>query len=228
MSCNKKTVGILGGMGPAATVELFSRIVNNTSAHRDSEHVNLVIINDPSIPDRTNFILENGDSPIPKMEENLKKLYLAGADTVVIPCMTAHAFINELQRKSPIPIINAIKLIEHYLQLNSDIKKIGLLATTGSINSGSYQKFISRELLLPSEQEQEMVMSVIYKVKGGKFGLNEVKEMGKVVKSLKGAGAQAIIAGCTELGIILNDDNMQIKVLDPLSFLAAEAIRIGT
>src|SRR5690625_5272269 len=105
-----KIVGILGGMGPAATSELFEKIINNTKATIDQEHVSTIIINDPMIPDRTEYILGKGTSPIPRLVKNIKKLSEIGADVIVIPCMTAHTFISELQSYSPVPIINAIHL----------------------------------------------------------------------------------------------------------------------
>src|SRR5690625_4315020 len=227
MNGNRKTVGILGGMGPAATVELFSRIVNNTPANKDCEHVNLVIINDPSIPDRTSYILNKGDSPIPKLLENLKKLERAGAELAVIPCMTAHAFIGELQSKSPIPILNAIGLVERHLQLYSNIKNVGLLATTGSIKSGAYQKNISKKLIIPNDRVQEDVMTIIYKIKAGYYEKDLYDELFNIIKELKDRGAQAVIAGCTELGIVMNEKNSKMKIIDPINLLVEEVVKYG-
>src|SRR5690625_4403705 len=227
MNSHGKTIGILGGMGPAATVELFSRIVKKTPAKVDSEHVKLIIINDPTIPDRTNYILEKDDSPIPKLLENLNRLHLSGAELAVMPCMTAHAFIDELQSKSPIPIINAIELVEGYLRLHPDIQKVGLLATTGSVVSGAYQKYITKNLIIPDEERQQDVMHVIYKIKAGDYGEEINKCTDEVVSELVEKGAQAVIAGCTELGIIMNENRLKIKVIDPINLLVEEVVKYG-
>lgn len=228
----RKTVGILGGMGPAATVELFNRIVNYTNASRDEEHVNLVIINDPTIPDRTKFILGNGENPVPKLIQNLNKLINAEVDVVIMPCMTAHAFIEELQAETSIPIINGIVLIEEYLNnLDISIDRVGLLATTGSVKSGTYNKFLSREVITPNDKIQNKLMDIIYGEKGIKAGfvnddiLNQLLE---IIRTLKNKGAQAFIAGCTELGLVLNNENTQEIIIDPIDFLAYRAIEIGT
>lgn len=228
----RKVIGILGGMGPAATVELFSRIVNNTNATKDEDHVKLVIINDPSIPDRTEYILGNGQNPVPKLKENLNLLINSKVDAVIIPCMTAHAFITELQEESSIPIINGIKLVEEYLNsLDIAINRVGLLATTGSVKSKAYNNYLSREIITPSDENQNKLMDIIYGEKGIKAGfintqiLNELLE---IIYSLKEKGAQAFIAGCTELGLVLNNENTDELIIDPVDLLALKAIELGT
>lgn len=228
----RKTIGILGGMGPAATVELFSRIVNNTVAEKDTDHVNMIIINDPSIPDRTNYIVGEGESPVPKLKENLKKLVDAAADVIIIPCMTAHAFIEQLQEETPKPIINGIKLIDDHLkEINGDIGRIGLLATTGSVKSKTYNKFLSKEIITPTDVEQNRLMDIIYGKNGIKAGYTNqqiLQDLLEIVRSLKNKGAQAFIAGCTELGIVLNSENSGEIIIDPIDLLALKAIKIGT
>lgn len=228
----RKTIGVLGGMGPAATVELFSRVVNNTTANNDSDHVKLIIINDPTIPDRTKYILGNGVSPIPLLKKNLNKLAYLEVDAVIIPCMTAHAFIPQLQQNYPIPIVNGIELIEEYLNNNEpNIEEIGLLATNGSIRSGVYQKYISRKIITPNDKNQEKLMDIIYGEKGIKAGninddvLNRLKY---IIDDLKDNGAQAIIAGCTELGLVLTEDKINELIIDPITLLAKKAIEIGS
>lgn len=227
----QKTVGILGGMGPAATVELFSRIVNNTNASKDDDHVNLVIINDPSIPDRTKYILGDGENPVPKLKQNLRKLIDAGVNAVIIPCMTAHAFIPELQKETSIPIINGIELIEEYLNyIDQKIDRVGLLATTGSVKSGTYNKYLSREVITPNDVDQKKLMNIIYGEKGIKAGFinNQIlNELLEIIDNLKKKGAQAYIAGCTELGLILNSENTNEIIIDPIDLLALKAIELG-
>lgn len=226
-----KVVGILGGMGPAATAELFTRIINNTVAEMDQEHVNMIIINDPQIPDRSAYILKNGTSPIPKLQENLDKLYHAGADVAVIPCMTAHTFINELNKTSHIPIINAIDLVEQYIKrFYPGIKKIGLLATDGSIASNVFQKYITTKIIVPNQSQQHEIMDIIYGKNGIKSGYVDgdvTDRIKKVTDKLKEKKVEAVIAGCTELSLVMDEDKLEIPIIDPITILAKKVVEIG-
>lgn len=227
----QKVIGILGGMGPAATSELFTRIIDNTAAEMDQEHVNMIIINDPQIPDRSKYILEDGISPIPKLLENLNKLSIAGADVAVIPCMTAHSFIDELNKTSPIPIINAIGLVEQYIQtVYPRLKKVGLLATNGSVGSRVFQSYISKEIVIPDKVGQNEVMDIIYGEEGIKSG-NTSEELTERVRAitnkLKKENAEAVIAGCTELSLVMDEKNIDIPVIDPINLLAKKVVEIG-
>ncbi len=231
LTMSKRVIGILGGMGPAATVELFSRIVKNTSAKTDQDHINTVIINDPQIPDRTEFIFGNGENPVPRMVNNLNKLYKAGADTAIIPCMTAHSFISEMQKSSPIPIVNAIELVEKHLQnFYPDIQKVGLLATNGSVNSGVFRQYISKEIITPTNIEQEKLMNVIYGdngIKSGNTGSEVLLDLNNIVSKVKEKKIQAVIAGCTELSLVMSEESFNLPVIDPILLLAKEAVRLG-
>lgn len=228
----RKTIGVLGGMGPAATVELFSRIVTNTNAKSDDEHAKIVIINDPTIPDRTRYILGKGENPIPKLKQNLVKLANAGADVAVIPCMTAHTFISELEYDSPIPIINAIKLVEDCLSSEKlNIKNVGLLATSGSIKARVFQNQLTKKIIVPNHENQKLLMDIIYGkdgIKAGFINSEIIDRINNIIDDLKKDGAQAIIAGCTEIGLVMNNDNAKVPIIDPISLLAEEAIKIGT
>ncbi|RHW35508.1 cysteate racemase [Oceanobacillus profundus] len=227
----QKVIGILGGMGPAATLELFTRIIDNTAAEADQEHVNMIIINDPQIPDRSKYILEDGASPIPKLIENLNKLFYAGADVAVIPCMTAHSFINELNKTSPIPIINAISLVEEHIQTEyPSFNKVGLLATNGSVHSGVYQRYISKEIVVPEKAGQMEVMDIIYGNEGIKSGntSSEVTDrIRDVTDKLKKEDIEAVIAGCTELSLVMDEKSIDIPVIDPITLLAKKVVMLG-
>jgi len=228
----QKTIGILGGMGPAATVELFTRIIDNTQAEIDQEHVNMVILNDPQIPDRSNYILENGPSPIPRLIENLKKLSYAGAEVAVIPCMTAHSFLKELSYNSPIPIINAISVVDEYIEkAHPRLKKVGLLATNGSIESGVFPGYISKEVITPDKVQQIEVMDTIYGedgIKSGNVSYEITRRLNDVTKKLvEEEGIEAVIAGCTELSLVMSDEHSEVPVIDPVTLLAKKVVEIG-
>lgn len=223
-------IGILGGMGPAATVELFQNIVNRTKVENDQEHIEIIILNDPKIPDRTQYILGHGENPIPLMKKNINRLKSAGASVVMIPCMTAHTFLFELQNEVSIPIINAIELINFYLQKYFSDKKIGLLATTGSIKSEIYPKYIENEIIIPNEFAQMKLMQLIYGnngIKSGNTGGIIIEGIKEIVEEMKLKNIEAIISGCTELGLVINNNNMPIPVIDPLQLLAKKAIELN-
>lgn len=224
----QQTIGILGGMGPEATSELFNRIIRKTPVKRDQDHINIVIINDPKIPDRTEYILGHGENPIPKLIENLNKLKISGADIALIPCMTAHSFFSELQKKSPIPIVNAIELVESYLSNMPNIERVGLLATRGTYKSRVFQKYLTKEVVVPMEDDQKFLMEIIYGPNGIKAGNTSREQLNKIKKIIERLdGIQAVIAGCTELSLIMNGKYMKLPVIDPLSILAEHAIDLG-
>lgn len=225
----KKTIGILGGMGPEATAELFNRIIDNTPARGDKDHVNIVIINDPQIPDRTKYLLGRGENPIPKLVENLHKLKLAGADVAVIPCMTAHAFISDLQQVSPIPIINAIYLVDKYLNTNHPgLNGIGLLATKGSYKSKVFQSHLSNEVVIPNNTDQDALMEVIYGTNGIKAGNTNLGQVKKIINIIEKLGnIEAVIAGCTELSLVMQQSSISIPIIDPVTVLAKHIVKLG-
>ena len=222
----KKIVGIIGGMGPLATSDLFNKIIKYTDANKDSEHIHILIDNNTSIPDRSKFILNGGESPLNEIVSSAKKLENAGADFLIIPCNTSHYLYDEIIKKVNIPIVNMIDEVAKYLEKNN-IKKVGLLATTGTIKSGIYKKHLDLhniETIIPNEEEQEIVMSFIYdeiKSKTDNYDLNKIL---KVVESLKNKGSEALILGCTELPIALNEKNTNMKCVDSTLILALKAI----
>ena len=128
-----KTVGIIGGMGPLATVDLFGKIVNLTDAKCDNDHIHILIDNNTYIPDRTSYILGDGENPIDELVKSAKRLKNMGADFLIMPCNTAHYFYNDIINNVSIPFINMIEETANYIN-NKNIKKVGLLSTTGTIN----------------------------------------------------------------------------------------------
>lgn len=221
--------GILGGMGPEATLECFKSIINQTPAETDQEHLPVIIDNNPQIPDRTEAILQDGVSPVPLLQKSALRLEKAGAGFIIIPCNTAHYFIDEVEKVVDIPILNMIMATIEKLQPNSIA---GLLATSGTIETGVYEKY-SRErgnvdIVTPKERDQNIVMEVIYGEKGIKAGYktkNHKNKLLKVVAGLKKRGAQAIIAGCTEIRLVLSSSDLDnLNLLTPIDIISKRAI----
>lgn len=223
---NKKSVGIIGGMGPLATADLFKKIVLNTKAESDQEHIRVLIDNNTDIPDHTQAIISDGKSTVHQLVKSAISLCNMGAQLLVMPCNTAHFFHSEVQEFVDVPILNMIELTRDAL-LKKGIKKAGLLATEGTINSGIYQKIFETSkisLITPENDEQKVITDMIYKgVKAGNKDY-DVKEAKEVFECLPARGAQVLILGCTELLVAVSMYNLEYPVCDPTSELAKGAI----
>jgi len=227
-----KTVGILGGLGPEATVRFFKLIIENTSARKDQEHLKIIILDNPSIPDRTAAILYHGESPLPALREGLKFLEKSGAELAVIPCLTAHYYFDQLKSATKLKLVNLIEETASYLKnLNPPVKKAGLLATEGTIATGIFlQPFNKKkiEVLNPSERSQKKIMEAIYGEEGIKAGFKGRKPKRLLIEAateLIESGAQAIIGGCTEIPLALSPEDLTVPFVDPLIIGARAVIK---
>ena len=228
-------IGILGGMGPEATLYLFQKIIKNTGAARDQDHFRVLIDNNPKIPDRTPAILDQGETPLSMMIVTAKNLEKAGADFITIPCVSAHYFIEGLRRAISVPVISIIDEIAAEIQRRlPEIKRIGLIATTGTVRAGLFQERLSEmgvEVLVPPGEIQEnMVMSAIYGESGIKAGCTSSENKEKILKSsnaLIERGAEGIIGGCTEVPLVIQQGDIEVPFFDSLDILALAAIRMA-
>jgi len=223
------TIGILGGMGPEATIDLFTKIVRSTPVSRDQDHLRLIIDNNPSIPDRQKAILENGPSPAPMLIETAKNLAAAGADFIIMPCNTAHYWIEEIRRSVRIPVIDMIEeTAKETARMHSSARKVGIMAATGTVQSGLYQKRfqnLSIKTISPTDQDQATLMQAIYSVKAGDLSVSSIAiEIGQ---RLIQSGVQAIIAGCTEIPLILKTGDLPVPIIDATQVLATRAIEMA-
>lgn len=220
----KKTIGIIGGMGPLATVDLFKRLVEHTAAEKDADHIHIIIDNYPQIPDRTKAILSGDNSVIPYLIEAGKRLETAGAEILLIPCNTSHYFYDALCENLTVPVINMIRECAKKA-LFLGYKKVALLATDGVTFSGVYSSIFSEygiEVLLPSAEGQKQVMHIIYnEVKAGKPSHPEM--LYAELSTLKANGAEAFVLGCTELPIVFSEKNT-FTFIDPTSILVEAVI----
>ena len=227
----EKVIGILGGMGPEATLYLFEKILRNTPASTDQEHFRIIIDNNPKVPDRTAAILDNGEDPVPILVQGGQTLAHAGADFIIIPCISAHFFLERLRKGIRIPILSAFdEVAARIVQNDPKIRKVGLLATTGTIQGGLFQKILEEnhiQTLSPESEDQKKVMTVIYKIKAAnKEERRECKTILKgVANHLMENGAQGIIAGCTEIPLELSPEDLTVPLFDPLVILAQAAIK---
>ncbi len=219
---NGVTIGILGGMGPAATVELFRRIVLKTPAHCDQDHIPIVIDSNPQIPDRGPFILESGPDPRPALCRSARRLERMGASFIVMPCNTAHFFLPYLQKAVRIPFID---MIAETAQVITE-PVVGLLATETTVRTRLYHTACAPygiEIITPSPEDQARLMEIIYAIKGGRFNLALGRDLRAIAARLRQRGADAIVVGCTELSLVAREINGPLY--DALDVLADVAVR---
>ncbi len=226
-----KTLGILGGVGPLASIYFQQQIVRFTDAEKDQDHIPAVIYNDTFIPDRTAYILGKSElDPLPYIEDGFKKLEKAGCDLGVITCNTAHYFFDRFSSDSNMPIISIIDTaVEYTLKTHPNAKKIGVIATEGTVKSNVYGKAIEKSGLkyyYPDEKMQECVTDIIYnQVKAGKKG--DCKKLMQIADGLLESGCDAVILGCTELSVINEDNELSKKysyIIDAMEALAKKCV----
>jgi len=225
----KKIIGIIGGMGPLATADLFEKITLHTKASCDQEHIRVMIDSNINIPDRTAALLHGGDDPTPQLTASAKILEQAGAQVLMMPCNTAHNFYDAVAASVSIPVLHMIRLTAETLQ-EKGVKKAGLLATDGTIQTQIYQRTFADtdvELLTPSPDGQKAIMDMIYKgVKAGVMDY-DVTDARAAMEELLSQGAQTLILGCTELPLAVKLYHLDYPTTDPTLELALGAIRFA-
>lgn len=204
---NEKVVGIIGGMGPEATVDLMARVIRITPASDDVDHVRMVVDNNPKIPSRIEALIEKaGQSPLPCLQDMARKLQDWGVDFLAIPCNTAHTYHAGMQEAVNIPVLDMIELTTgQVIAGNPDLKAVGLLASSAVLDLGLYeQRFAPRgiDLIRPSTGRQAAVMAAIRRIKAGRYGKEVTDEVQAAAAEMIQRGAEALIVACTELSII--------------------------
>lgn len=227
----KKAIGILGGMGPEATEYLFNMIIKNTKVEIDQDHIKVIIYSNPKVPPRTDAILGTGPSPTPYLVEGIKVLKQAGADFIIMPCVTAHYFMPDALKEVQIPFISlldeSLKWAQEHIPA---LKKVGLVSSTGTLISGLFHDTFKKagiEIFGPTDKEQEQVMDAIFGEKGIKAGFTSgyAKEtIVSIARILGGRGAEAIIAGCTEVPLVLKEEDIPVPFIEPMRIVALVSI----
>ncbi len=223
-------VGILGGMGPAATADLYTKIIAATPATRDQDHLHIVIWADPTVPDRSTALLHGGEDPTPWLLRGATQLVTMGASLIAVPCNTAHAFFPAIERAIAVPLVHMMDETASAVELaHPSVVRVGLLATTGTIASGLYQQWFVKhhiEVVAPSDDLQErIVMTAIHRVKAGQTGREITELLAEAASYLIEQGAEALIAGCTELPLVFRDGDASVPVIDPTRVLAEAVVR---
>jgi aspartate racemase len=218
-----KTIGILGGMGPLAGAYFYRRVVESTAAEGDSFHIPTLLWSDPEIPDRTACLLGDGESPLPALERGVGMLRTMGAEVIAVPCNTAFAYLSQIAETVTIPDMPRLAARRAAL---GGARCIGILSTRGTLRAGIYERAAASAGLslvsLPSDAAV-LLDGLIYRQKSGeRIGCEEYLGFADL---LRGAGADAVILGCTELSVAFSGASPS-GVVDALEALVNEVVSL--
>lgn len=223
----KKIIGIIGGMGPLATADLFEKIIRATDAARDQDFPHVIVDCNTDIPDRTAAILSGGEDPVPQLVRSARALEAAGADVLVMPCNTAHWFYDDLCLQIRLPVLHMLRLTADRLE-REGVRAVGLLATDGTIRTGIYEELLTGRgirVIKPDATGQRRVMSAIYDgVKAGNLAAIDVPALRRTLDAMTAQGAERFVLGCTELPIVFTRCDLPYPVADPTQILAEAAV----
>ncbi len=227
---DEKVVGILGGMGPEATVDLLQRLIRLTPAKDDIDHIRCIVDNNPKVPSRIKAIIEGtGENPAPCLVDMARRLEAWGADFLVIPCNTAHYYHPDVQAAVNIPVLNLVELVVSVVSARMPgIHKAGLLASPAVRITGLYEEpFRARgiETIYPGTFDEGRLLNMIKDVKTGKTDEDVRRSFAAVVANVAAQGAEVGIIACTELGVIA-DQAFPLPVIDAAEVLAEEIVAI--
>lgn len=217
-----KTLGVLGGMGPAETLDFLAKLQAATPAGRDQDHLRVLVDINPQVPDRN----DPGNAPGPVLAAMAVGLRDAGAEVLAIACNTAHAYAEEVRAASGLPLVDMIDIACQSARLGG-AEKVGVLATgLALVLYCDRLTGMGLEPVCLSRAKQEWFMSLLYRIKAGDMGEEVQDEMVAVTESLVEAGAQAVIAGCTEVPLVLSQDELEVPLIDAGQVLAERCVRV--
>ncbi len=233
-------IGVVGGVGPAATVDFMNKVVAHTPADRDQDHIKMIVDHNPQIPDRTANLIGDGADPTIPLYSACKTLEAEGADMIAIPCNTAHAYVERIQRYLALPIVNMLfETVAHIRRAHPDCRTVGLLATAGTVASRVYHEMLDAaglRTVAPDQAQQDLVMRAIYGERGVKAGYIDGQCREDLLEALRNTvdkGAEVAILGCTELPLILPQSDAfeisgkTIALIDPTDILARKAVELS-
>jgi aspartate racemase len=231
MTKKNRIVGVLGGMGPDATVDFMSKVIAATSAEKDQDHAHMIVDHNPKVPNRQAAILNGGEDPGPALAEMAVRLESAGADFLVIPCNTAYVLRNSVTAVVGIPLLSIIdETIAAITERCPGAKAVGVLATDGCLRANVYQEALAKKdinAVLPTEDELGELMGLIEQIKSGDQGAAVATNMAGLANALVERGVQAVIAGCTEIPLVLNGTMIDVPLISSTDVLAQKTAAIA-
>lgn len=218
------TVGVLGGMGPDATVDFMRKVLAATPASSDQDHVHMLIDHNPHVPDRTQAILARGGDAGSVLAHMAKQLQQTGADLIVMPCNTAHAFQPDIEAVLDVPFVS---IIDETVAACAAFEAVGLLATRGCLASGIYDTALAAagvRAVMPDDAETKAFMELTARIKAGDSGPDVGASMLQLANALVSRGAQAVIAGCTEIPLVLGQSMLDVPLVSSTDILAEATV----
>jgi aspartate racemase len=216
------TLGVLGGMGPAATLDFLAKIQAFTPADSDQDHIRVIADINPKVPDRN----APGGAAGPVLAEMAGALAGAGADILAIPCNTAHAHADLIQRASGLPLIDLIETGATAARETGAIR-VGVLGTRGALRL--YREYLAAQamsLVSLDSERQEAFMTLLYRIKAGDTGPGVHAEMAALAELLADSDAEVVLAGCTEVPLVLGPADASVEVIDPGELLARRCVAV--
>ncbi len=224
---SEKVVGVIGGMGPEATVDFMRRLVAATPARDDADHLHVLVDNNPKIPSRIAALIEGtGEDPTPVLCAMAKGLEAQGADFLVMPCNTAHYYLPAIARSVTIPALDMVQLSIQKLAAAGS-RRIGVLASPAVRLVGLYKARLEQAGLVaifPNLQDEETLLGIIKSVKAGRLDDQDRQDYARVARHLLDAGADALLVACTEFSVIGPPAGADRPVIDALDALVEGTI----
>ena len=220
-------IGIIGGMGPMASQLFYKMVTEHTAAERDQDHINLILLSDASMPDRTAAILSGRyDGPEEQLLADARLLEQCGCTAIAITCNTAHFFADRIADKIGIPILHMIRETAATVASRCPGGTVGILATDGTIQTGLYQKALEARGLTPwtppAEIQKEVMHQIYDRVKKGLPCDRE--SWARIEAACRAAGCAEVVLACTELSVIKADEGLEDWYVDPMETLARKVI----
>lgn len=228
----RKTAGVLGGMGPDATVDFMAKVIALTDSARDQDHIHMLVDHDPTVPNRQAAIRSGHDDVTPRLTAMASRLEAAGADFLVMVCNTAHVFLSGVAETSQVPFISIIdESVKEIDRVCPDAKIVGVMATDGCIETNIYQDAIAasgRTAIVPDSKHMKTLMNMITAIKSGDQGDSVKAGMESVADALVEDGADVLIAGCTEIPIVFEGRGFSVPVVASTNVLAQRTLEFAT
>lgn len=227
-------IGVLGGLGPAASVDFYAKVVELSAAAgaaADQDHVRLVIDADPEVPNRNASVAGAGESSAPALVAKALRLKAAGAEVLAMACNAAHAYQSDIEAASGLRLISivdeAVAAVARHTPAGGGV---GVLAAAGTLDSGLYRSALSRQgfsAIEPEGELRERFMALLYRIKAGDTGEAASSEMAAIAAALIERGARVLVAGCTEVPLVLSSEDVPVPLVDASLELAAAVVRAG-
>ena len=231
MAAADKLVGIIGGMGPAATVGFMSQILQVTPASTDQDHVRTVVENNPRIPSRQAAMRGEGESPGPAIASIAARLEAMGAEFLVMPCNLAHAWQSDIEAAISVPFISIVEeSVRSALDRSGDYSAVGLMTTPGCFTAGLYQQALAtagRPVITQTPDELAEAMTFVEQIKGGNRSREVASGLRVLADKLIGRGAKVLIAACTEFPLVLDESMFDVAFVSSTDVLARKTVALA-